>query len=188
MEQIDIRQLFLAFRSQCIQLRTCYNTYTALYESGETVKIIMNSSAPVFFQDLNGILIEYIMLQVCKITDPAKTGGKPNLTCLAVNASLEKTGLMTDEITSHSRGIMEYRKLVKDARNKLISHADLNTVLSGLTLGEHSKEDVEKFFECLQGYTDAVGNTIGVGPLDFRVTAGSGDVLDLIKILRGRVI
>ena len=51
-------------------------------------------------------------------------------------------------------------------------------------IGEHAKEEVTEFFSCLQGYVDAVGNTIGVGPLDFRATPGSGDVLDLIKVLR----
>tara|TARA_R110000772_G_scaffold49123_7_gene112957 strand:+ start:51849 stop:52415 length:567 start_codon:yes stop_codon:yes gene_type:complete len=187
MEQTDLQKLFLAFREQCIWLRICYNTYSELYESGERVQKLMESSAPLFFHDLNNILIEYIMLHVCKITDPAETRGRANLTLLAVNESLNNEGLTTGEISQFSQAMLDYRELVKDARNRLISHFDRDTILNGLTLGEHPREDAEKFFECLQGYIDAVGNAVGVGPLDFRTMAGPGDVLDLIKLLRDRV-
>ncbi len=92
---------------------------------------------------------------------------------------------MTQEIAEFSSGLSRYRDLVKDSRNKLISHLDKETVLSGLTIGEHSEEEVTNFFECLQGYVDAVGNAVGVGPLDFRSSARPGDALDLIKALKG---
>ena len=47
----------------------------------------------------------------------------------------------------------------------------------------HTKEEAEAFFENLQNYNDAVGLSVGVGPLDFRTMAGEGDVLDLIRVL-----
>ena len=79
---------------------------------------------------------------------------------------------------------MAYRALVKDARNRLVSHADLESVIRGLPIGAHAQERVDAFFEDLQEYCDEVGREIGVGPLDFRTQAGKGDVVDLVRVLR----
>ena len=138
----------------------------------------------MFFQDINNILIEYIVLQVCKITDPSESAGHTNLTVEGINADLLELELMTDEIADNAKGLLHYRELVKEARNKVISHLDRNTVLAGLELGEHSREEVGRFFECLYGYVDTVGTVVGVGPLDFKTTSGKGDALDLIRALR----
>ena len=92
---------------------------------------------------------------------------------------------MTEEIENISSELKHYRDLIKESRNKLISHLDRRTVLNDVTMGEHSKEEVENFFESLQLYFDAVGIAIGIEPLDFRSTAGPGDALDLVKKLKG---
>ena len=185
MKQTELKELFLAFRDQCIWLRCCYNTYLALYESDDCTKKVLQASAPVYFGDLNKILIEYVLLQICKITDPAESAGHKNLTFEGVNKVLGEDGLMTNEIAGFSCGLSHYRELVKESRNKLISHLDRESVLNGLPIGEHPEEKVTAFFESLQGYVDAVGNAVGVGPLDFRTAAGPGDVLDLIRTLSG---
>ena len=186
MKQTELQEFFSCFREQCIWLRCCYNTYLALYESGDCIKEVLQASAPVFFHELNKILIEYVLLQICKITDPAERGGHKNLTFEGVNTALEENGLMSKEIADFSSGLSRYRDLVKDSRNKLISHLDRESVLKGLPIGEHPEEEVTAFFESLQGYVDAVGNAVGVGPLDFQTTAGAGDVVDLIRTLNVR--
>lgn len=184
MEQTDLQKLFLAFREQCIWLQCCYNTYSALYESGDETEKVLRDSASIFFKELNAILIEYILLQICKITDPDESQGRKNLTFERVNAALRDAYRMTNEIAHFARGLSRYRELVKEGRNKLISHLDEEAVLKGLPIGEHPKEETTAFFECLYGYVDAVGNAVGVGPLDFQTTAGPGDALDLVKTLK----
>ena len=123
---------------------------------------------------------------ICKITDPAKSAGRENLTFERVNTALQDNHLMTDEIARFSCGLSRYRELIKDSRNKLISHLDRGLVLNGLPIGEHPEEEVTAFFESLQGYVNAVGNAVAVGPLDFRTIAGAGDVVDLIRTLSAR--
>ena len=184
MNTTTLQTLFLAFRKECIWLRNCYNTYLSLYESDERTTKALNDSAHLFFQDLNRILIEYVLLQVCKITDPAETAGHKNLTFEGLNAELCNDGLMTQEIADLSAGLSHYRELVKDARNKLLGHLDRETILNDQPIGKHAEEEATEFFSRLQGYVDAVGNAIGVGPLDFQAIPGSGDVLDLIKVLK----
>ena len=178
----ELQKLFIAFREQCIRIRCCYNTYHALYESDDRTKRILIDSAPIFFYDLSYILTEYVHMQVCKITDPAETAGHKNLTVESLNIELCNHNLMTQEISNFSAGLSHYRDLVIEPRNKLIGHLDRETVLNDVPIGGHAKEDVIKFFEDLQGYNDAVGNGVGVGPSDFQ--AVSGDVIDLIRVLK----
>ena len=91
---------------------------------------------------------------------------------------------MTEEVREYSVELLCYHELVKDSRNKIISHLDRKTILDGLPIGEHSAEEVTSFFENLQKYADAVGTAVGVGPSDFRSIRGKGDVLDLIGALK----
>ncbi len=180
----DAQRTFLAFREECIWLRICYNTYADLYESGDQVIETLSVTANIFFGDLSRILSEYFCLQACKITDPEKTCGKPNLTVDHINVLLRESNLMTDHIDRYSSELHHYRDLVVGARNRLIAHSDREAVLKGLTLGMHTKQEMEAFVENLQLYCDAVGRTVGTGPLNFCETSGPGDVLDLIGFLQ----
>ena len=44
--ETTLRQSFLAFREQCIWLRTCYDIYEHLYESGGDTERLMSATAP----------------------------------------------------------------------------------------------------------------------------------------------
>ncbi|RCK18713.1 hypothetical protein TH8_21720 [Thalassospira profundimaris] len=175
---------FKAFRIECIWLKQCHFTFNQMFESDQETAQLLHETAPLFFHDLNHILIEYIFLQVCKITDPAKAGKRSNLTLPFLNQQLENQNLLTEEIKRYSDEILRYRSLVQTARNRLVSHLDMKSVLAAESLGLHSSEDVVCFFECLQKYCDAVGRIVGVGPLDFSHPGCSGDVLDLISKLK----
>ena len=179
----DLEKAFLAFREQCIWLQTCYDMYAALFESGENTTSVLVEAAPLFFHDLNHILVEYCRLQVCRLTDPPKSRGKDNLTVKHINALLQAEGLLSAELSAAADGLARYRSLINDSRNWIISHADKRTLLDGLPIGAHTEADVSAFFEDLYRYVDSVGMAIGVGPLDFRTTSGAGDTLDLVRKL-----
>lgn len=179
----DLEKTFLTFREQCIWLQTCYNTHAALFESGEKTTRILSSAAHLFFRDLNLILVEYCLLQVCRLTDPPQSLGKDNLTVKHINLLLQAEGLLTSDISTAADGLAHYRSLINDSRNWIISHADKRTLINDLPIGQHTEADVSAFFENLYRYVDSVGIAIGVGPLDFRTTSGAGDALDLVRKL-----
>ena len=180
------KKTFESFREQCIWLRCCFNTFRSLYESNDETSTALRLTAWRFFEDLNEILREYIILQICKLTDPAQDGrGRhTNLSVDGVNAVLCKNKLMTPEIRGYASELLRYREFVKESRNKIIGHLDRKTIVEGLPIGEHPAEEVFRFFDNLQKYTDAVGWVVGVGPLDYQAVPGKGDVLDLIKTLK----
>ncbi len=181
---IRLRDEFPVFRDQCIWLQTCYDTYAALFENGPETEDLMSKVAPLFFEDLNAILIEYCLLQVCKLTDQARTSSRDNLTVERIDNLLKEADLMTPAISNASNGIAHYRNLIKDVRNRIIGHADKATIMSGQPMGEHAASDVSAFFKHLYTYVDEVGRVIGIGPLDFTTTSCPGDVLDLLRVMK----
>ncbi len=187
----NLQETFSSFRERCVWVQTCFNTFEALYSSGHGVEKLLRETAPAFFGDVNVILQEYILLQICNLTDPAESFDPalrrrvPNLTVAHLNELLRVEGLMTPEIEIAAKGLAHYRNLVERSRNKLISHFDKTTVLAGNALGAHARSDVDAFFENLHQYCDGVGHSVLEGPLDFSVTSGPGDALDLLKHLNG---
>jgi len=173
------------FRSECIKLRNIFNTYLLLYESGDgETDAALRNTAILFFNDLNEWLIQIIILQVGRLTDPVSTGGRENLSVCWIVEEVGKVGKLTPEIKDLAANLMYYREKIKPARDKMISHADLNTFRDGMKHGEHSRDEACKFFHDLQRFTDEVGSAIGVEPLDYGTQAGSGDVGDLIRVLK----
>lgn len=187
-----MKDTFIAFRQQCEWIQTCFDTNRDLFDSGLPRKKLMASTAPGFFKELNIILFEYYILQACKITDGSTTlvgrgETRENLTVANIDGMLSAQRLLTDEIRSYSEGLHRYRKLILDARNRSISHADKETALTYIELGWHLKSEALAFLDYMHKYCDAVSEVIGVEPLDFRFSSGPGDVADLFKALNGGV-
>ena len=175
---------FVAFRESCIWLQNCFETFQHLYGSGPETEAALQKTASLFFGDLNSILQEYFFLQVRKITDPASSHGRENLTLKNINEDLVRTDLMSQEISALSDNILSYRGLTSDLSNRVVAHADKVTTLCPGLVGAHSEAELETFMSNILAYTDAVGIALGVGPLDYKTQAGPGDVLDLIKVLK----
>ncbi|MFN3314668.1 MAG: hypothetical protein ACK46Q_14550 [Hyphomonas sp.] len=178
------REKFEALREQAIWLRHCFNVQERLFASAPETDRILVGVAPAFFVDLSNILNDYLVILITKITDRAESLGAQNLTTIQINQCLESESLMTAEIQAASNALSDYGNILRAARNKLIAHADLNSVMNDVRLGAHRPEEMYQFFEDLQLYFDLVGIAVGSGPSDFRTLAGEGDVLDLISALK----
>lgn len=184
MVTLEQQDEFTAFLESCIWLQNCLETFNYLYNSDKETEDTLRRVAPLFFEDLNSILQEYFFLQVRKITDPARTRGRDNLTIEKINEGLIQSRLMSPEILNLSARIHAYRDILSDLSNRVIAHTDKETAFRPDYVGAHSEDDLMSFMSDLHSYTDAVGVALGIGPLDYCGQAGSGDVLDLIKALK----
>ena len=176
---------FIKLRGQAIWLRQTVNTLNYLFDSGPETERLLRESADLFFGDLNTMMQEYAILLVCRLTGPAQSFGKANLSTQRFTALMRQRGCLTSEIERLDASLTAYGELLKPARNKIIAHSDLEVHVDDISLGAHGEEVMVKFFENLQAYFDAVGNAVGVGPLDFRHTSGPGDAIDLVRKLEG---
>ena len=191
MRQKELCKEFVVLRDQAIILRQTFNTFNCLFASSPEVDDTLRKSAVLFFYDLNQILIEYIILLICRITDPPKTHHRANLTiprmtklvCEGNDLDLDIQADIKSNIEDLDRQIGDYRRLLNPVRNRIVSHNDREAYVLQQTLGEHTEGEMIQFFDNLQKYFDEVGNAIGIGPLDFQYSAARGDVQDLVKIL-----
>ena len=72
----DMKQLesqFKVLRDQAIVLRQTFNTFNHLFESDSETDRVLKESAAWFFYDLNRMMVEYLILLVCRLTDPPET-------------------------------------------------------------------------------------------------------------------
>lgn len=179
-----VKDTFRAFREESIWLRSVYEMTMALFSSDSDVDALLKRTAPHFFGDLNHVMIEYWILVVSRLTDPARTGKRENLTASLLIEQLQALGLCSPEIQATAARLQPYRTLLNDARNRAVSHADKETFLNPALLGEHRESEIGDFLNSLQSFNDLVGEAVGDGPLDFRSTNGPGDVHDLLRCLR----
>ncbi|WP_207835579.1 hypothetical protein [Pseudomonas sp. 43(2021)] len=181
----ELVQAFLTLRDDCIWLQTTFNYMNVLFESENSERdSLMRRTAPIFFEDLNRVLIEYFVVNVYRLTDRPQGMGRQNLTISGLNEKLKSDGLMNTVIERSAAGMLEFGQKLKDARHRIVAHSDWDTALNKLVLGVHSDEERKEFFFHMYTYVDAVGEALGVGPLDFRSTGGVGDALDLLRCLK----
>jgi hypothetical protein len=151
------QEIIEQFCDQCYIIRALYKEYIFLYESDNKERLdLLDKTARDFFRNLQGILKNHILLDICKITDPASSGGKSNLTIEYILKEIEqdaKSNLGLDELSDK---IHKFRKCIVDARHKIIVHSDFETVKSNKTLGGFSKRDNEEFWENLQEFVNKV--------------------------------
>ena len=133
------------FADYAVYVRSVYMHGRTLYEiSDDADKAIMAGVAPVFFGDLNKVLIEYVILQVCKITDPARDirGNENHTTGFFVAAAdfSSEPDKGRRLVVLHA-SMQRLREKLKPARDKVISHLDRNAALSKPIMGAASKDE-----------------------------------------------
>ena len=68
------------FRESCGFLRSQWVHFTTLFEGSDLKRELRETTAPIFFGDLNRLFIEHLVLHICRLTDEAQTMGRKNLT------------------------------------------------------------------------------------------------------------
>jgi hypothetical protein len=176
----DRHEVVSAFCEECVWARAIRTHFAQLFESGDTRHRLMTEIAKTFFQDLNTVLLEYVLLQQCKLTDPASSGAeKDNLTTnymLSLNWSRE-----TKELLAAANGeLMEFRAKIQDARRKLVAHSDLRSRLQSIDLGQFTQAEEQGFWSALQRFVDAAHIEACGSPFEIDATMPDGDAASLI--------
>ena len=146
----------------CDWLHQAYQTRKCLFDDNPDWNNLKQPHYEHFFLRLSVILQEYWLHQLAKLHDPAVQGGHINLSIdymieygqwdLTTQAALTRLhNEMTALITP-----------IKDARNKLLSHNDLKTILESNQLGSFEAGKDDDYFRCLQEFASVVSEaTVG---------------------------
>lgn len=184
---MDRSAIVHAFCEECVWVRSLRTHFGELFESSDQRSALLLEVADTFFHDLNLLMIEYILLQQCKLTDPAFMGkDKDNLSTnyiLELNWSDETRRVLVE---ANSR-LMEYRRKIVDARRKLIAHLDLRSRLNSVAVGEVTQSEEISFWEHLQTFADAAHREAIGGPIEIAATMQSGGIPSLVHALKDSV-
>jgi hypothetical protein len=177
------------FCTICERVWMDYNLYMSLFETDQGILLLYDSVAPLCFHDLNEILIDHLFVQFSKITDPANTGKKSNLT---TNYILEKL-VWPDDIHQNlweiNQRLRVFRQGIEPARSRRVVHVDLPAQIEQLeNLGKFLKDADKQFLQDLQTFVNiAYGHFHNGTPRPIDV-AMSTDTHQLVRALEKSVI
>lgn len=172
------------FCDECVWIRSIRDHFELLYESGEQRKKLLSEISNGFFSDLNIILLEYILLQKAKLTDPASSGkGKDNLSTNYV-VSLEWPLDIEQTLSSINERINRFREKIIDARRKLLAHSDLKSHLERIEYGEFTVDDEKEFWIALKEFANTAHMATFGEPFEIESTQVDGDAHTLVHALK----
>jgi hypothetical protein len=176
------------FIDSCVFARSAYLHGLALFEqSTDRDKQRMSRTAGILFGDLWQVIREYVILQVCKMTDPARdVRGNDNHTVafLVEHYDFGSDTALKDRLTILRAQLESFGAKLRPARNKLISHADRGARLAGDPLGGVAEGDWNQFWLDLQDFVCLIHQNVRGGPFYLNGVAGLTDAHGLLKALK----
>jgi hypothetical protein len=136
---------------------------------------LLNAVARHFFGELYYAQLGRIVLGVSKLTDPAGSGSRQNLSFALVHRWL---------CADHRYPEKDAAKLITQAdvvrdhvalwRSKLVAHKDAAAALGTVDIGEVVPSEIEGFYAIAGKYLDLVSQALGLGPCPIDATAYHG--------------
>jgi hypothetical protein len=143
-----------AFCASCVSLRSLFEHFRILFEGSEVKRELLQTTAPIFFSDLNQMFIGQLMQRICRLTDSARTMGRKNLTVrfLVEHTDFAAAPATLNKLRTLSESIHRFRDRIVEARNRFISHLDLEAVRLDKPLGAASDAEWNQFWLDLQDF------------------------------------
>ncbi len=146
-----------AFRDfSCVLLRSQWSHFQILFEGSDLKRELLQTISPTFFRDLHHLFSEHLVLHICRLTDNVRTMGRKNFTVrfLIEHSDFSAAPATLDKLQRISADIHGFRDLILPARNRFISHVDLEAVRIGDPLGAAPNDKWKQFWIDLQDFLD----------------------------------
>ncbi|MBT4891169.1 MAG: hypothetical protein HON65_16600 [Rhodospirillales bacterium] len=161
------KEIATKFCELCDWLLQAWQFRKFMFEENPDFEYLKTRHHEHFFNRLQKITQEYWLLQLAKLHDPATANKSKNLTIdyMIDYVDWEKeTKLKLNDLRNRMQVLSKPTKI---ARNKILSHNDLNVLLDNQTLGEFQLGDDEKYFNCLKDFANIVSLEINDSPFIF---------------------
>jgi hypothetical protein len=177
-----------AFADHCVFMRSVYLHGCILFETSTVAeKGMMERAATGFFGDLNRVLIEYMIQQICKITDPAsdiRKNENHTVEFLLQHYNFSSEPETVEKLQNLNIKLKSFRAKLLPARHKFIAHADRAAILDGRILGAAPKGDWDQFWIDLQDLVSTIHKVIVGSPFEINSVAMLSDADGLLNALK----
>lgn len=187
MDVADAGSTIEQFLKICIQVRLDRDLYETLFEVDPKLFELYKNIAPLCFGDLRGIFVEHLFLAFCKVTDPAGTGSRTNLTTDYILREIDWPADIRRQLNTLNDELMVFRKLVEPARSKRIAHADLSAQMQLASLGQFPAGADWKFVKDLEKFISIAYQHVTGSPIDLPASMGH-DTYRFIRALEKSVL
>jgi hypothetical protein len=172
-----------AFCELCQWTYTSWSAHCALFPTGLKPSDIKSTLASKGLVRISIISQEHLLHEICKLHDPAVQQNQVNL---GIDYMVRFGGWddgVKKELMALKIQLDYFASKLRTARNKALSHNDLETILDGATLGKFPDGDDVEYFKILQKFVNIVHRTVIGGDLTFSTDA-SIEAADVLRLLR----
>lgn len=132
---------------------------------------------------------ENLYIQFCKITDPAKSGKKANLTTNYIVEEIPWPDAVRRQLRDVHARLTSFRALIEPARSKRVAHMDLPAQIEQWdNLGRFPRGAEVKFLQDLQTFIDIAYGHLHNGSCRPIVVAMSTDTHLLVRALEKSIV
>jgi hypothetical protein len=188
----DIGEIYTPLFHQVSHLHAKWGIFCQLYASGNEIIELLNSSSGGFFRICQDVMAYDILLNIGRLTDPKQTrtgrNVRDNLTLERLASSVDGTQFpkLKDEIEQLLVQSKNKCGFVRELRNKLIAHNDLDTNLHNRAalVSTATKQNIEDALESIRHVMNSVPSYFDGGTVAYQLASMRGDANTLIVRLR----
>jgi hypothetical protein len=186
---IDPKNVLNDFYNLCVEARCDFDLYRSMYEENPANTALCVDYAPYFFNDFNRIITRMLVLHICRITDPAGSGSKTNLTTNYISQNLPWRPDVKQRLENLNNRLMAFRAKLEPARSKRIAHTDLHSQLNRPdAMGRFDKGEDARFFLDLQSFYDVAYRHVFNGSAPPIAVGGSIDTYKVIRAVKKAIL
>lgn len=187
MTQLDLQPL-RKLADEVVRQHHEFAEFEFLFYGPQARVDLLNAVATHFFGELFGIMLDRVVLGVSKLTDPAGSDGKTNLSLAYVHKGLAHDARYPEsDAAKLISEAMEIRKHLEVWRSKRIAHNDASVALGLLDAGEVKPERIKEFYSVVERYLNLVQSKLDLGPCPIS-TPGIHGADELVKALKSAMV
>lgn len=127
-----VGEQYSALWQELVWLYAVWGEYVDLYGTNAPRVELMNRAAGGFFRIVQDAVWEQTLLHIARLTDPARSAGKPNLSVQSLLAVVSEPAPRR-AVETKVKAAVEASAFCRDWRNRRIAHRDLDLALKNPT-------------------------------------------------------
>jgi hypothetical protein len=182
----ELGELYWELCKELSLLHMTWSEYRALFATSEANIKLLNSAAPQFFYTLDCLMWHDVLMHICRLTDPPKSGGRKNLCLARLPLAIGEPNLevQVSDLVAQARADGDF---ARDWRNRHLAHRDLAKAQNpeAHALAGASREKVETSLASMAAVLNCVLGHYDDAMHDYRASHVSyGGSASLLRVLR----
>lgn len=183
------RKLFWFLHSEVLYLFYRWKIYRQLFDSGADNLKLLNQSGSNVFALLQSLIMDDVYLTLCRLTDPAKSNGKKNLSLRYFLGTVGSTlnDQLRKDLKKKLARVDNLTKSIRDHRRRRIAHLDLGYASQAEPLPPVVHRDLDESLDLLNSLMKDLHVALFDASTDYKepAIAYGCDGEYLLTVLRG---